>query len=297
MTRQLGWIFAVTGCIAMFSADAYGAPIQLYTIDFETEDDFSTPLIHGQSVYSTPRASNVNPSVPFASDTRLEFGRLIRVSSTMLGSDGHLGPAIFDSDLDDNEVDRDADLLVGLGNVLVLNRDESPNTDLHPTRGLVFRNPNDEATPNDAGGLVIDFLVPRVHPISIDLIDVDTGVNMNVIMTDVLGRTRTYSVPENWTTDVTDAPKGYHTLNLQTLLNQPAEPNATGDDATALQAAGFNDMQVARLEVQIVGDRRADRISGGIDNLVFAIPEPGTALLGALAITLGYLPNCRRRYR
>jgi hypothetical protein len=265
----------------MFGSSARAAAI--YTIDFEVEDDFATPLVHGQSVYSTARPNNVNPAVPFSTDSKLEYGRLIGISSTNLGSDGHLGPAIFDSDTPGGE----ADLLVGLGNILMLQRDENPGTTLHATQGLVFNNPNDEATPDDTGSIVIDFLVSPVHPISIDLIDVDVGVNMVVRLTDRLGLTRTYDVPTNWTTDVTDAPNGYQTLSLETLMNQMAEPNATGSDATAMQDPGFNDRDVARLEVRILGALP----SGAIDNLVFSVPEPGSLLLGAL----GALALCSGR--
>jgi hypothetical protein len=266
----------------MFGASARAAAI--FTIDFETEDDFTTPLIHGQSVYSTARLNNTNPSVPFSSDSHLEFGRLISVSSTQSASDGHLGPAIFNSD-PGGAPGGELDLQVGLGNVLILQRDESPNTSLHPNRGLVFNNPNDEATPDDNGSIVIDFLTP-VHPISIDLVDVDIRVNMNVLLTDRFGLTRTYAVPSSWTTDVRTALNGYQTLNLEMLTNQPAETNAIGGDAIATQNPGFNDRAVVRLEVEIFGQRT----SGGIDNVVFLIPEPGTMLLGVL----GALVICSR---
>jgi hypothetical protein len=280
MIRTFAWVLSITSGFVVSGVMTHAA--QIYNIDFETEDDFVTPLHHGQSVYSTPRPSSVAPFVPFAADTHLEFGRLFKVSSTTSGSDENLGPAIFDSDPDDTPPGRDNDLLVGLGNVLHLQRDESPNTMLDPAHGLMFIHPNDEATPDDAGSIVFDFLVAPVHPISVDLIDVDNRVNINVVLTDHLGLTRSYAVPQNWTTDVTEAPNGYQTLSLETLVNQPAEANATGGDVTATEDAGFNDRHVVRLEVSFFGQR----VSGAIDNLAFAIPEPGTLALAASALTL-----------
>lgn len=251
-------------------------------IDFETEDDFVTPLVHGQSIYSTARLNNASPNVPFASDTVLEFGNLINISSTILGTDGHLGPAIFDSDPADTPVTGDPDLLVGLGNVLMLQRDENPGTTLNPTYGLVFNTPDDEATFNDRGSIVFDFLVPLCRPMTLDLVDIDENVNVVVVLMDNLGRERTYLVPADWTTEINESPAtaGFHTLNLETLLPQSAAPGATGMAATASQDAGYDGGMVTRLEVQLIGSSP----SGAIDNLVFSIvPEPATQCLAALA--------------
>jgi hypothetical protein len=200
-----------------------------------------------------------------------------------LGSDGNLGPGIFDSDPSDTPPAStlDPDLLVGLGNVLILQRDEGPNTTLDPKYGLRFNNPNDEATPDDIGSIVIDFLVPNAHPRSIDLIDIDNKVTLNVILRDTLGRKRTYAVPSNWTTDIAaHGPNGFKTLNLETLLNQSAASNATGGAAKATQDSAFDSSRVVRLEVQFLGDS----ISGAIDNLVFSVPEPGTLWSGAFVL-------------
>ena len=277
MNRKLGWaFFGIAG--VMFVCSSFTSAAQMYNINFETDDDFVTPLVHGESIYSSPRSNSVNPAVPFSTDTRLEFGRLIKISSKNLGTDGNLGPAIFDSNPSDTPPAStlDKDLLVGLGNILILQRDEGPNTSLDPKYGLKFNNPNDEATPDDIGSIVIDFLLPNVHPMTIDLVDIDNNVRLNIILTDQLGRNRTYAVPSNWTTDIAaHGPAGFQTLNLQTLLNQAAAPNATGGAAKATQDSGFNSSRVARLEVQFLGDA----ISGGIDNLVFSIPEPGSIVL------------------
>jgi hypothetical protein len=173
--------------------------------------------------------------------------------------------------------------MVGLGNVLMLQADEHPDTSIDATHGLMFDEPNDEATHTDRGSILFDFLAPNVHLMSIDLIDIDRGVHMELILTDSAGRQRTYAVPTEWTTDITDAPIGYQTLSLETLMPQPAAPNAAGDDAMAIQEPGFNAFSVRRLEVRILGSSP----SGGIDNIVFAVPEPSAgalALLGAIAI-------------
>jgi hypothetical protein len=281
MLRHLGLV-ALAGffaCVRLANAST------VYTIDFETEDDFVTPLVHGQAIYSTARPNSVDPAVSYAGDTVLEFGNLFNVRSTVIGIDGHLGPVIFDTDSTDtlpaNTIDDD--LLVGLGNVLMLQADEFPATTDDPTYGLVFTTPNDDASFHDRGSLVFDFLVPNVHLISIDLVDVDTGVTMDVILTDVNGKKRTYDVPFAWTTDITLNPAGYQTLDLETLLNQSAEPLATGGDATAIQTAGFDDSQIVRLQVKILGGSP----SGAIDNLVFAVvPEPSVVALCSLALLL-----------
>jgi len=284
--------FAKLSCLLALAASSAHAQGTI-TINFETEDDFVTPLVHGQSVYSTPRANNGNPFVPFATDTVLEFGTLFTVSATVIGGDDHLGPAIFDSDPADTTSTSDPDLLVGLGNVLMLQRDEGPNTHLDPVHGLVFNNPSDEGDRADRGSIVFDSLIPLVHPVSLDLVDIDNGANVNVILTDVLGRERLYRVPERWTTQVTDSPTGFHTLSLETLMNQPAAPGATGSDATASQEAGFNDQDVVRLEVQFVGNLP----SGALDNLRVSarvIPEPSAGLLTMIA-AVGVLAGSRRR--
>ena len=279
---RLTWLagaLAVATVCAHPTAQALPIPSPV-VIDFETEDDFVTPLVNGQSVYSTARPNNVSPNIPFASDTVLEFGELFRVSSTIIGSDGHLGPAILDSDPADNPSSGDPDLLVGLGNVLMLHRDEGPNTHMDATYGLVFNNPNDEATFTDRGSIVFDFLVPLCRPMTLDLVDIDENVNVVVVLTDNLGRDRTYLVPANWTTEIIESPAGFHTLSLETLAPQSAAPGATGMPATAFEDMGYDGLHVTRMEVQFVGSSP----SGALDNLVFStVPEPATQVLGMAA--------------
>ena len=74
-------------CLVVFCAHAVAVgPI---TIDWETEDDFTTPLINGQSIGTLSGLPG---------ETVFEFGDLINVSSTSVYFKAHLGPAIFDSD-------------------------------------------------------------------------------------------------------------------------------------------------------------------------------------------------------
>jgi hypothetical protein len=280
MNRHRTAFLIVTTIGLLSGAAIHAAPI--LTIDFETEDDFTTTLAHGQSISSFPRANRTAPFVPFSADTHLEFGRLINVSSTMIGTDGHLDAAIFDSDPADTTETDDENLLVGLGNILMLQADEHPDTSMDASHGLMFDEPNDEATHTDRGSIVFDFLHPNVHPMSIDLIDIDQGVHMELILTDSAGRQRIYDVPTEWTTDITDAPNGFQTLSFETLMPQPAEPLASGDDATASQDPGFNNFSVRRLEVRILGSSP----SAGLDNFVFAIPEPAAGTL-AIAGAIG----------
>ena len=244
------------------------------TLDFETEDDFVTPLINGQIV---------DPAFDGAD---LEFGNLVTITSTQIGSGGHLGVTVFDSDAADQLPNtQDDDLLVNQGNILILQNDDSPNTANDTPEGLRYTFPNDEATFNDRGSILFTFLTPS-EMTSINLVDVNGGVNMIVTLTDSGGKTRTYDVPQKWTTDPTVSPTGFQTLFLNTLANQPSEPNATGGDATASEDLGFNPLSVVTLDVAIVGSSP----SGGIDNLVF-VPEPASLAL----LTLAGLALARRR--
>lgn len=246
------------------------------TIDFET-DDGGNVLINGQAINSTL----------IAPDTVAEFGNVVNIGSRVIGSGGHLGPAIFDSTPGGpNAGSQDPDLLVGLGNVLMLQNNDSPGFSIDPTYGKVFDLPNDEATVSDRGAIVFDFLNP-VELLSIDLIDVNGGVNVIVTLTDAGGDQRVYDVPTKWTTDLTVALNGWQTLDLTTLLPQPSEVNAIGGDAVVtLNDPGFDPQDVIQLDVAIVGSSP----SGALDNIVF-IPEPGAMVL----LGLGALGLRRRR--
>lgn len=270
MARQLFTLSAALVVLAIATGQA-----EAILLDFETEDDFSTALINGQSV--DPAFDGADP----------EFGNLVNISSTLIGSgSGHLGVAVFDSNNPGPNVGGgDPDLLVNLGNILILQNDDSPASFNDPTYGKTYSTPNDEASFDDRGSILFTFLTPS-EMTSIDLVDINGGVEVTVTLTDVNNKTRTYDVPQQWTTDPTVSPTGYQTLLLNTLANQPSEPNASGGDATASEQAGFDPTQVKFLDVAFGGPSP----SGGLDNLEF-IPEPSSLAL----LAFGGLGLIRRR--
>lgn len=272
----------------MFGSGAIAAPV---VIDWSTEDDFVTPLINGQSV------STFVDQQP--TDTVFEFGNLFNLSTKLLGSDGHLGAAIFDSTPngpnDDGGVQatsEDPDLLIDRGNILILQNDQHPGSTIDPTHGLIFNIPNDENREPDDGSIVFDFLVP-VELESILLVDVDAGGHVFVTMTDGNGNQREYSVPEKWTHDLTESTAGFDTLMLNTLGPQAGE--GPGGDATATEDLGFNPQDVRALEVAILAIPGPSSV--GIDDLVFVVvPEPSTAALCLISIiVIGAARQYRRK--
>lgn len=232
---------------------AYDAPPVVYTLNFETEDDFATPLVNGQDLTTPP-----------------EFGRLISLSTQQPQIAGQVnrGAAIFDSDVPGpNAGSSDPDLLVGLGNVLILQEN------LGQTVPGIFDLPDDSQW---GGGFTFDFtgfdFIEKVEARALDLIDVDSlGTGVQVVLTDVLGHKRTFSVPNGWTEDrAAQGGKGFRTLNLTTLAPQPGY-QAT---ATATSDPDFIPGEVVRLEAVLTG-------SGAIDNLVFARePDPAAFTSG-----------------
>jgi len=261
---------------------------QAITLDFQTEDDFVTTLVNGQSISTFARADR--DGVPFSTDNVLEFGNLVNISSTIEGSDGHLDAVVFDSDpTGPNASGADPDLLVDHGHILILQTDNpssATNTTLTGTHGLVFDTPNDEANFNDRGSIVFDFINP-VELTSIDMVDINGGAHATLTISDSSGDMRVYDVPSKWTTDVTVALTGWQTLFLNTLAAQPSEANAIGGDATVIQNdIGFDPLDVVQLSVAFDGDPS----SAGLTNLVF-VPEPASLAL----IGLGSLAMLRRR--
>jgi len=229
---------AAVACVC--ASAAFAGPI---SIDFST-DDFGTPLVNGQSISSPD-----------------EFGNFFTVSA----SGSNLGAAIFDSTVGGpNAGGGDPDLLVDLGNILILQRTTSPTQ----TVPGIFDTPNDSA----AGGTFSFEFLSAVELFSITLVDVNGGNDMSLVLTDGTGLTRTYTVPEQWTFDPTDSPNGFMALDLTTLIDQPGEAISI---ATAVEDFGFNAADVIRFDVSLTG-------SGGIDNLTF-IPTPGTVALAGLA--------------
>ncbi len=226
---------------------ASAASAQTFCIDFTTEDDFVTALGNGQII-----------------DT--EFGNLLTISGT-----GGAGLAIFDSNpAGPNAGGPDPDLLVGLGNLLIIQ-----SSSASASSGGFFNTPNDSA---GNGTITFDFLAPALVT-SIDLVDIDSSVMVTVTLTDGEGDMRIFDVPNGWTFDKQANPgaDGYATLNLTTLASQAGE---TAVLATASQDAGFDIGGVVQMTVASTG-------SFAVDNVKF-VPTPASAVLLGAGGLLGF---------
>jgi hypothetical protein len=78
------------------------------------------------------------------------------------------------------------------------------------------------------------------------------------VLTDVNGKTRTYSVPGNWTGDrVADFPEpGWKILDLTTIANQIGFASTV----TASEQAGYDPMAVVQLVVTLGGSGAVDDV-------------------------------------
>ena len=292
----------VAGATAlMFAAHATATPTTI-TLDFE-DDQNGNALVDGQSIDAAFDVADATP----------EFTGLgteqVTISSTGFSSsssvEGHLGATIFDSE--DPVSNVDGDLEVGLGNVLILQSDGVRDTDdlfletrpsqildqggdlfsyqggrafngnSGPEGGFVFVEPNDNANRNGTptGGSIIFDFATEVELQSINLIDIDSGVELDLVLTDDAGLTRSFDVESNFTFQGnTSGADGFSTLDLTALGEQDGEPLATGV-ATGTEDAGFDQASVVRFEVLFDGSSP----SAAIDGLVYVIPEPSTAAL------------------
>lgn len=217
---------------------ASAASAQTFCIDFTTEDDFVTALGNGQII-----------------DT--EFGNLLNISGI-----GGAGLAIFDSNpAGPNALSEDKDLLVGLGNLLIIQDENEP-----AASGGFFNTPDDSAS---SGSIIFDFLAPALVS-SIDLVDIDSSVTITVTLTDGEGDMRIFDVPNGWTFDkqANPASNGFATLDLTSLAPQAGE---TAVLATATEDAGFDLAGVVQMRVDSTG-------SFAVDNVKF-VPTPATAAL------------------
>jgi hypothetical protein len=221
------------------------------TLDFSTEDDFTTPLANGQDI-----------SVP------AEFGKIVSIS----GSGPNGGPAIFDSTQGGpNAFSQDPDLLMNTGNVLILQNDNNPLVTQQTTPGI-FDLPNDDP---EGGTLAFTFSSP-VAPMSLRLVDADIdGVPNVVVLTDTSGRSRTYLIPNDWTGDRMLNQPGMGTLDLMTMAPQLGY----GSTTTASEVAGFDVTSVTVIEVNMAG-------SGGVDDLSWC-PSNFTATRSHVAFRNG----------
>lgn len=204
----------------------------LHVLDFENEDDGSTRLGDGQAISTPP-----------------EFGRLVSISS----AGANLGATTFDSTPGGpNDPSINSDMLIGQGNVLLL------QDNAHPTQSPAgfFTDPTDD--PN-GGDLIFDFAAP-VDPRSILLADINPPPNRgaSVSLFDESGGTRVYSVDPGWTGTYGNA--GPWRLDLTTLAPQPG--NGTPRWANAVETPGFLQQRVVKVVVHLTG-------VGAIDELTF----------------------------
>lgn len=299
---------ALTALSSALFAQQAGAS-DVVTIDFETDQSGSS-LEHGQSVDDGFDFADATPEFNFSNGlVRISSVGIADQSSASNRQDGHLGAAIFNSNLTTGP---DPDLRVGSGNILILQSDGNSDLDnvtLETNRsqnidhdnliasgdgrtsalggGFVFLNPDDSADAfNDApgqpsGGTILFEFAQSVQVLSLDVIDIDSGVEAQVILTDQAGGTRTYSFG-GFTLDINDlsSPEpgdGIETLDLTSLLAQDSEDGAAGEASVVIETTGFDPFATVQLEVLFSGPSP----SGAIDNLSFVVPEPSSlALLG-----------------
>jgi hypothetical protein len=199
------------------------------------ENDDAGALVNGQDISTPP-----------------EFGNAISISS----AGANAGAAIFDSTpTGPNDPSQDPDLLVNLGNLLILQSDDAA------AQGVagIFDSPND-----DEDGGTLSFLFTRQHqPLSIDLVDIDEQADESaeVVLTDCSGNTRTYTVPTDWTGDITTAGPGVGTLDLTTLAPQPGWMSI----ATAADVGPYDPNRVVAMDVTFGS-------SGALDNYFACLP-------------------------
>ncbi len=232
------------------------SPSLAETITFDLSDDFVTPLANGAAV-----------------DSPAAFGNVFDLSST----GANLGSTVFDSSpAGPNAATADVDLLLDTGNILFLQSNDFPTQ----TVAGIFDTPNDST---GDGSITFDFAPAgfAVELTSIDVLDVDTNTSMELTLTDAAGRTRTISVPENYTGDIMDGEPGIATIDLGGAAQE--SPNVSGLFTIIGQASGFDLSDIASLEIAIDG-------SGALDNLVY-VPEPATGLL----MICGLVGLARRR--
>jgi hypothetical protein len=204
-----------------------------FVLDFTT-DDTGNPLVHGQKI-----------------DTEYDGGPNFPV--TIVGSvnpSGQNTASVLNSTTGPATVD--PDLLVGKGNILILQTEANLN-ECPPNSGVYCSHNDDE----DGGTLSFAFST-SVRPTSLVLVDIDeSDPTSTIVLTDANGKTRTYTVPADWTGDlVEDGPPGYKALLLNTTANQVGF-NST---ATATEQAGFDQLDVVQIDVHLGG-------SGAVDDL------------------------------
>jgi hypothetical protein len=202
-----------------------------YALDFESDDE-GAPMAHGARV-----------------DAEFDGGATFPVTITgSANPSGNNTAAILNSST--GPASQDPDLLVGSGNILILQTDVNQSE----CGAGVYCSHNDD---EDGGSLSFAFSASAA-PTSLVLIDIDASdPSSTVVLTDASGNTRVYTVPGNWTGDlVSDATSGRGTLDLTTLADQPGFAST----ATASEDMGFDAAAVVRIDVNLGG-------SGALDDL------------------------------
>ncbi len=244
------------GVMAGLSPISLGGVVSL---NFDTEDDLISPLANGQLVSSPEK-----------------FGNLVNINGFGANT---LGAAAFDSTPGGvNSGGPDPDLLVGLGNVLILQSMQNPNQSV----AGIFDLPND----SPLGGTFVFSFMTEVEMREVTIIDVDAGNHVLVTLLDSGGRTRIYDVPAGWSNDIqTHGPNGYDTLDLTSLDDQLGEG---GQTASAFEDDGFDSRGVVFVSIEMSG-------SGAIDNFTFStIPSPGSVTLLLAGAGVGAVRRRRR---
>jgi hypothetical protein len=208
--------------------------IECITLDFTASNE--GPLAHGQDL-----------------ETPGETFDCVTISGGPIGGGplGNAGAAIFDST--GGPAGQDPDLMVGQGNILILQNNE--NAQVLTKSGDFYAHPNDD---HDGGTLTFTFCEPA-DATTIDLIDIDDANGpgfpdgATVVLTDVNGFTHTITVPDGWT-----ANGGVGVLDLKTLANQ----TGVSGDATASEQVGYDNTSVVSIAVTLES-------SGAVDNLEF----------------------------
>jgi hypothetical protein len=220
--------------------------ITCFALDFST-DDSGAGMVHGQHI-NTEFDGGANYPVTITASVNASGSN----SAAILNS--NTGPAI-----------QDPDLLVGSGNILIMQTDANL-TECPPASDIYCSHNDDE----DGGTISFAFNVAAI-PSSIDLIDIDSVDPVStVVLTDAGGKTRTYTVPGGWTGDlVTNFTSGMGTLNLTVLAPQPGFASV----ATAVEDAGFDAAAVLQIDVNLGG-------SGAVDNLNWCQVGSGAPVTG-----------------
>ena len=298
----------------MLAAHATATPTTI-TLDFENDQN-GIELVDGQSIDAAFDVADATPEFTGLGEAQVTISSTGFSSSSSV--EGHLGATIFDSDLPVSNVDGDLEVRLGnvlilqsdgtgdtddlylesqklpeggfSGNQLDQGGDVDIYRDGRAVRrgpddfegGFIFVEPNDnrvDSGDTPSGGSIIFDFATEVTLQSIDLIDIDGGVELELVLTDDAGLTRTFDVRSDFTFDINDSDtpdeaNGFSTLDLTTLVEQDGEPAATGV-ATGTEEDDFDQASVVRFEVLFDGTSP----SGAIDNLVYVIPEPSTAAL------------------